>query len=197
MIRSIFIANILLSLFLVACCPVTSMHPLCKPADAVFDSRLAGAWHGGSSDNDSGIIHFGKGSGNQTLVLAVEHKTDLTMQRFTFPVYTSCVAQQHYMTIPLKTLEMKAAEKYQGYVIVKYQLPDPDTLIFSDIDQNDLAQAISANKIKGDISYEKDNGTQKVECVRMTDSPEKLRKWFASEKAKTLFRPYMTLKRIK
>lgn len=198
MIRAILIVNVLLSIFLAACCPVTSMHPLCKPADALFDARLAGAWHGGAIENDTGIIHFGKGPDNQTLVLAVEHKNDHTMQQFTFPVFISHIAEQYYMTIPLKTLGMAAAQKYQGYVIVQYQLTDPNTLVFSDIDDKALAQAITAKQINGEVSYEEEeNGTKKVECVHMTDSTERLRKWLTSTKSKTLFRPYMTLKRIK
>lgn len=67
------------SLLAIACCPVTSLHPLVRPSEAVFDARLAGTWQGGSSAEDTAIIHIGKGPDRQTLVLAVEHKDDLTM----------------------------------------------------------------------------------------------------------------------
>lgn len=113
-------------------------------------------------------------------------------------MFTGAPGGQHYMIIPLKTLQMKEARKYQGYVIVNYRMPDNDTIVFADIQEEVLARAIEAKKIKGEVTYEADKKeANEIECVRLTDTTANLQKFIASEDGKALFRPYMTLKRIR
>lgn len=196
--RYLILICALISLGIISCCPVTSMHSLAKPDEGVvFDGRLAGAWQGGSSDRDTGFFHFSKGPDGQMRILALEHKDDHTLEQYDFPVTVNRIDLLDYMTITLETLKMKDAQKYKGYVIVRYEIKEKDTLIFSDMDEEVLARAIEAGKIKGEITYE-ENGkkAKKVDCVRITDTTENLRIFLTGETSKVLFRPYMTLKRI-
>lgn len=195
---------LLLGAALDACCPVTSLHPLGNPQEAVYDTRLTGAWHGAASENDVGIIHIGKGPGNQTQVLVVAHKKDGQMEQIAFPVFIDRIQENYYMNIHLQQLEMKEAKAYQGYVLLQYRLPDADTLILSQIDEKVLADAINAKRITGEITYEDESPAaakdktheKKIECVRTTDTMENLRKFVASKNNEQLFVPYMTLKRL-
>ena len=195
-----------LCIILVSCCPITSQHPLGKPAEAKFDERLAGAWYGGSSEHDKGVFHFGKGTGNETLVLAVEHKPDKAMETATFPVFSHTINKRHYLNIPLATLNIEDVKKYHytGYITIQYQLSNPDTLVFFEMDEDVLAKAIEEKQIKGKITYDEvkptdknAKATKKIDCVSISDTTENLQKYITSEKAKNLFRPYMTLKRVR
>lgn len=205
MIRSAIIIGVWLSVALTGCCPTTSLHPLGTPDQAVFDPRIAGTWHGGSTANDGAFLHFGKGSGNLTQVLVVEHKPDGQMEQAAFPVFISRVDDQFFMNIDLQQLKLKEISGHSGYVLVKYHLPDADTLVFSEMDEKKLARAVTESRVAGEITYEKaaspttgeQMSPEKIDCVRLTDTTGNLRKFMASKDAGQLFVPYMTLKRIK
>lgn len=205
MIRTAIIIGVWLSVAVTGCCPITSLHPLGTPDEAIFDPRIAGTWYGGSTANDGAFVHFGKGPGNRTQVLVVEHKPDGLMEQVTFPVFISRVDDQFFMNIDLQQLKLKEVNGHSGYVLVKYHLPDADTLVFCEMDEKKLARAVTESRVAGEITYEKPTAAaadeqmppEKIDCVRLTDTTGNLRKFMASKDADQLFLPYMTLKRVK
>lgn len=205
MIRAAVIIGALLNLALTGCCPITSLHPLATPGEATFDARLVGTWYGGSTDNDGAFLHFGKGFANSTQVLVVKHKPNGLMDQVSFPVFISRVQKQYYINIDLQQLRLKETSGYNGFILVKYHFPDTDTLVFSDMDETKLTHAINNHQVAGEITYAEETPSRggqktppgKIDCVRVTDTSENLRKFLTSKEAEQLFTPYMTLKRIK
>ena len=205
MIRTAVIIGALLSLALIGCCPTTSLHPLGTPGEATFDHRLVGTWYGGSSENDGAFLHFGKGLANQTQVLVVKHKSNGLMDQVSFPVLINRLQKQYYINIDLQQLRIRETSGYNGFIIVKYHFPDADTLVFSDMDETRLTNAINHHQVAGEITYEEETPPKagektppgKIDCVRLTDTSENLRKFLNSKEAEQLFTPYMTLKRVK
>jgi hypothetical protein len=193
-------AAILFSLLLglSACCPLTSEQPLSEPQQAAYDQRLAGTW---KSEGEAAYFHIGRGQGGRIQVLAVEHGNSGKFDYALFNVFATPIKTQAYLNVDLSELSRKITMDHKGYIFVRYDLPDPDTVIIYAMNLETLVEAIQAKKIAGELTFS-DNKTQKgkpkVECARITDSPEKLRAFLSDESlAKKLFSHPITMKRVK
>lgn len=191
-------------LTLSACCPITATNPLSAPQDAIYDARLTGAWRSAKNPTDAAYIHMGKGANNTIEVIGVEHHDDGKMLQEHFPMFISIVQQRHFLNIDMKTLHMEDAKGYDGYLILQYDLLDSKTLVISYMNEEVLAKAITDKKVAGRVTYDDDENTsggdptiRKIKCVYLTADTAALREFIASDAARNLFEPYVTLKRVR
>ena len=199
-----------LLLILTACCPLTSDHPLGMVQDAQYDARLTGAWRLDAADGEPAFVHLAKADGNRIQVLALEQKQNGRMEWAAFTVFGIAKAGDRYLNIDLKEVDTEEARNHEGYILIRYSLPDKNTLVLERLRLQAVVAAIQKGELAGTITYEspekKASGNvlkqpsaasaAKASCARITDSTANLSRFFAARNPPQLFTPYLTLKRI-
>ena len=90
---------------------------------------------------------------------------------------------------------------------MKYEFADKNNLLVFNLAHDPIISAIQANKLKGEITYKKqlvlegtkiDNSAseKKIDCVKITDTSENIRKFIESGNHKELFPEAMEFFRI-
>ncbi len=202
--RSMLLITILL-LFVNACCPMTSVHPLGDPQKTDYDSRLEGVWRQ-DFEQDFVMLHIGKARNGRIQVVAVEHGEDGKVDYDGFTVSGIRLKNHYYLDIDTAELTPKHQEGQQGHVIIAYRLPDDNSLDVAMLDLDPVAAAIQTNKLAGDITYQKAPNpskestpgpqTSKVECAHITDTSDNLIKFISDSNPGQLFKSVMTFKRV-
>lgn len=197
------IASLLLTVY--ACCPMTSVHPLGDPQRADYDSRLEGVWRQ-DFDQDYVMLHVGKAQNGRIQVIAVEHSEDGKVDYDGFTVSGILLKNHYYLDIDTSELTPKHQEGQQGHVIIAYRLPDDNTLDVAMLNLDPVAAAIQAQKLAGEITYQKApnpskkstsaSQNPKVECAHITDTSGNLMKFISDSNPGQLFKSVMTFKRV-
>jgi hypothetical protein len=210
--RIILLATLMTSLvFFNGCfCPLTSVNPLSDPHHAKYDKRLEGAWQSVSQDSDLNFIHFGKDDEKKTEMVIIEHmrsgKIDVSM----LTVFPTIINGKGYLNMKVEDLFEEFSEDLSGYIFMKYELPDKNTLTLSLLNEKPIVDAIKSGELKGDITYEKvvtkaggekdssgQNKERKIKCVKLSDSSDNILKYFETADSKKLFEETTEFKRIK
>jgi hypothetical protein len=203
--RNFFPIYIFLLFSFSSCCPLISSHPLSDPGDAQYDKRIEGAWKKG--DDMAVFLHFGKGPANKTKAIFVEHKNNGKVDYGTFTVFPTSINGESYLNLNAR----EWYDKYTGYIFLRYELSDHDTLILSLIDREPVINAIKSKKLEGEITYTKkpaikeENKTESLQknektsvaCVKITDNSKNIIKFFQSMDSKKLFSRHLKFIKIK
>jgi hypothetical protein len=144
-------APLLLLIAVLAGCKVDSVNPISSFDSARPDTAIYGVWRYKDKDELS-YLHIGPefsladaaSQGNRrTRIVIVDHKRNgLTDEAYV--AYTSRVGKQSYLNVV-----QAEGDKTVGYLFVRYSLLDRNTLQFATIDEEALAAAIRAGRIKG------------------------------------------------
>ncbi len=136
---------------LLAGCKVDSVNPISSIDRAQPDTAIYGVWRYKAGDELS-YIHIGpefaladaaKPESRRTRIVIVDHKRNgLTDEAYV--AYTSRAGKQGYLNVV-----QAEGDKTVGYLFVRYSLLDRNTLRFATMDEDALAAAIRAGRIKG------------------------------------------------
>ena len=145
------VAPLLLLTAVLAGCKVDSVNPISSFESARPDTAIYGVWRYKDKDELS-YLHIGPefsltdaaSPGNRrTRIVVVDHKRNgLTDEAYV--AYTSRVGKQRYLNV----VQADGARTV-GYLFVRYSLLDRNTLRFATMDEDALAAAIRAGRIKG------------------------------------------------
>ncbi len=199
---SITIITFLLS----ACCPMVSVNPLSNPSE--LDKRLEGLWKYDSKEDDQVYLHIGEKSDNTMEALSVEHKKNGNLDIIKIPFFLTKTAENNYLNVKIEDLENEITEKSKGYVFLKYDFIDIDTLHVFHLDKQPVISAIQNNKLKGEITYKKKmmpegtkadevNPEKTIDCVTITDTSINIMNFIAAGNNDELFPEAMKFTRMK
>ena len=145
------VAPLLLLTAVLAGCKVDSVNPISSFESARPDTAIYGVWRYKDKDELS-YLHIGPefsltdaaSPGNRrTRIVVVDHKRNgLTDEAYVG--YTSRAGKQGYLNVV-----QTEGDKTVGYLFVRYSLLDRNTLRFATMDEDALAAAIRAGRIKG------------------------------------------------
>ena len=145
------VAPVLLLIAVLAGCKVDSVNPISSFDGAQPDTAIYGVWRYKAGDELS-YIHIGpefslsdaaKPGSKRTRIVIVDHKRNgLTDEAYV--AYTSWVGKQRYLNV----VQTEGARTV-GYLFVRYSLVDRNTLRFATMEEEALAAAIRAGRIKG------------------------------------------------
>ncbi len=204
MLRSVFLFGMIAGM-LYACCPLTSVNPISDPRQSTYDQRLTGTWRN-QDENEAVYFHIGQGESGRIRVLAVEHGSSGKFDHALFNVFATRINNTDYLNVDLSELSKEITLDYTGFLFVRYELPDADTLTFAPMALDAVVKAIQAKKLAGELTYADKNQSNhgeseaapRVECAKITDSSDHLRAYLADEtRARELFSNPLTMKRVK
>ena len=203
-----WILLMLSALSLSSCCPPTSTHSLSSPDEAEYDERLGGTWIHESKSGDIGFLHIGKAEGNLTRAIAVETAGSGKLEHTVFTLFPTRLDSGRYLNVEAGAFLENHAREPSGYLIVRYELSGRNELSVFSMGKDPLEKAIRSGELKGEITYRK-RGTSKpyeagrdpesdkvVDCIRITDSPERIIRFIARKPAQTLFPDEIRLRRM-
>ncbi len=149
--KRLWVVPVLLLIAVLAGCKVDSVNPISSFDRAQPDTAIYGVWRYQAGD-DLSYIHIGpefsltdagKPGSRRTRIVIVDHKANgLTDEAYV--AYTSWVGKQRYLNVV-----QTEGDKTVGYLFVRYSLVDRNTLRFATMDEEALAAAIRAGRIKG------------------------------------------------
>ncbi|MFC1813558.1 hypothetical protein ACFL03_12810 [Thermodesulfobacteriota bacterium] len=197
--------------FLNGCfCPLTSVNPLSDPHNAKYDKRIGGAWQSVSTDGDLEFIHFGKDDEKKTQMVIIEHMRSGKIDFSTLTVFPTIINGKGYLNIHVEELFEEFKEDLSGYVFMKYELLDKNTLTLSFLEEKPIIEAIKSGTLEGEITYEKkdikkgDEGDSSkqgkkttIKCVTLSDRSDNILKYIQSNDPDKLFPKPIELRRIK
>jgi len=210
--RIILLAILMTSLvFLGGCfCPLTSVNPLSDPQNAKYDKRLEGAWQSVSTDGDLEFIHFGKDDEKKTRMVIIEHMHNGKIDFSTLTVFPTIINGKGYLNVNVEDLFEEFSEDISGYIFMKYELLDKNTLTLSFLEEKPIVEAIKSGKLAGEITYEKkdikkgDEGgssqqskKKTIKCAKLSDSSDNILKYIQSVDPDKLFPKPIELRRVK
>ena len=180
-------SNLLVPVFfiLIVSCVPSSDHPLTEPDPEKLDKSVFGTWYWRDS-SATGYIHLGKDEKTGMLqVYMIDLEDDGDIDSFEFSGHTSELGTDKYFNLKW----IRPENEIKGYIFVKYQV-DQDRMSFSLLDPNAVEKAIKEGVVAGEITE-----GQILTRVRVSDKPEKIRKFLAEKKG--LFQEESYLKRLR
>jgi hypothetical protein len=193
-------------LLLSGCCSITSVHPLENLQPAPYDARIEGVWIYEAKDGHF-FLHLGKATDNRIEVLAVEHEKGVAMSHEGFMVSGIEINHHYYLDLDLQALPERHRDGQSGHLILKYDLTDSNTLVFSMLNLEPLVAAIGAKALAGEITYDRTPASPqttppvtpppKAECARITDTSAHLHRFIANSDPDKLFSSAIVFKRVR
>ena len=181
------LSNLIVPVFfvLIVSCVPSSDDPLTEPDPEKLDQSVFGTWYWRDS-NSTGFVHMGKDEKTGMLrVYMIELRDDGDAELSEFSGHTSELGQDKYFNLKW----VRPESELKGYIFVKYRI-DQDGMSFSFLDLDAVEKAIKEGTLAGEIAK-----GQYLNDVRITDKPEKIRKFFTEKK--DLFQEETHLKRLK
>lgn len=159
-------------------CGVTSKHPLTDDATSLLDERLIGVWElvpeegddAESADGPRPRLYVGRLEGRpnalEAVIVSVE-KEKVNVQRM--DLFTTKLGEQRYASVG----------KGETYVIVLYDLKQPDRVTLHFMKEEVVEAAIKKGVLAGKVEVKKGTGFVKIETktIRITAPPDKLAAW--------------------
>lgn len=204
--RIFIFLGIAIPALLSSCCPPTSLYPLSPPENAQYDSMLGGTWIP-ADEEDEGYLHVGKVENGMTGVLVVTIEKNGELEYNAFTVFPTMTPKGNFLNVKAENVFEKLPRENQGYLLVRYELRDRDSLSIYYMDKDLFSKAIQEQRLKGVVTYEKislDNGEEggqegdrrEIECVRITDTSENLLHFIMDNDVKLLFPEEVKLRRL-
>ena len=171
---------ILLGLALAACVP-ESNNPAGDPANAVHDTDLYGLW---GADWDDGRLFLHVFDAGQGLidVYTVNHKKDGGGEADHYQGFVSSVGKRRIVNLQLVDSTGEDSGGAATYVFVAYQMESPGKLDVHFIDDKAFIAAVTAGKLKGQVTGEGADQT-----VLLTDDSAKIADFMAQQDDATLY----------
>lgn len=191
---------------LTSCCAITSVQPLESDTPA-YHKQLTGVWiH--QAEGGHVILHLGRTKNNRIQVLGVEYEKDGTFVHDSFTLSGIKLNAHHYLNLDMQAIPEKHREGHSGHIILHYNFPDRDTLVFSLLKRDPTLAAVQAKKLAGEITYNQimigtkapepaPDKDRKPDCVRITATTKSLKHFIAGSDPAKLFAPEITFKRMK
>jgi len=176
-------------LFVAACLPVTSEHPIGESKGFAADPALLGVWRGrGENKEDKpGTIAFLRGEGgHMTAILIAEDDWE------TYDLQVATLGANHIMNARsvLKNGEPVDGDEAKAIIPLLYRFGRDGKLTLSLLDDKASAAAIRAGKIKGESKADDD--------AHLTAEPKELDAFFATKEGASLFKSkLLTLTKVK
>jgi len=185
-----------IAIFLPACCPMVSVHPLSEPDG--LDDRLFGVWRPVSPEGERVYLHVGKESDTIMVALSVEHLDAGRLDTARMPFFLTRAKKNDYWNIRYEDVEDNLAKGYAGFFFMKYTFPDDDTLLVYQLDRKAVINAIKTGKLKGQITYKAQKTSpaaqlktlpakKNVNCVTITEESMSLLKFIEAGDSHALF----------
>jgi len=204
------VAAIIASALLFSCCPI-SQNPLSDRGKAIFDKRLQGVWRVVADDFSQGVIHVGKTEGDLTKVISIENKEDGDFKIAVYVMYPTAAGSKQYMNIVVDEASRGIPSEVTGYMFAQYDYNEvSNTLSFSIMSMQPIAQAIASKKLKGVIKYNHSSSrasddaetvnegkADSIQCVTITDTGDNILKFIAETDPQVLFANKVTLERMR
>jgi hypothetical protein len=107
----------------------------------------------------------------------------------------------------VEDISEEISEEIKGFIFLKYEFTDKNTLLVFNLAHDPIISAIQANALKGEITYKKQvipEGTKidntlsekKIDCVKITDTSKNIRNYFEFGNHKMLFPEAMEFIRV-
>ncbi len=188
--RPLVLLTLCLAASVVAGCKVDTVEPIVPIASAQADARLYGVWR----YRDKGeliYVHIGPEwalgpakEGQPMRIVMVDHKRNgLTDE--VHVAYGARVGKARYLSVM-----QEYDGKREGYLVVRYSLPEADVVRFATIRGESLAAAIRAGRIKGTV-----RGEATSEEGTITAEPAAIAAFLAAG-GDELFNPPVVLRRV-
>jgi len=158
---------IFLALALVACVP-ESQNPAGDPAKAVKDPALNGLWQADWEDGRL-FLHVFDGGQGMVDVYTVNHKKDGGGEADHYQGFVSTVGNRHIVNLQMADSGGEDSGGAATYVFVAYQMDADGKLDAHFIDDKAFIAAVTAGKLKGQVSGEGEGQT-----VLLTDDAAKI-----------------------
>ena len=152
-------------------CVAESEHPLSDPETAKYDTRLEGVWRS-TFDGEVVYLHFGNRDDVSMDIITVEHMKCGSISSVEYTMFQTVIDKTHYMNVQNKDSEQRKG----GYIFVKYDVSEKNTLTLWLIDTERIIKAIENGTIKGEIKTKKWSDT-----IKITDTTPNLIKYIRSD----------------
>jgi len=180
---------VLLTLSLFACVP-ESQNPAGDPANAIKDPSLNGLWQ---SDWEDGrlFLHVFDGGQGMIDVYTVDHKKDGGGEADHYQGFVSNIGNRHIVNLQMADSGGEESGGAATYVFVAYQMDGESKLDAHFIDDKAFIAAVTAGKLKGQVSGEGADQT-----VLLTDDGAKITAFIAAQDDATLYGKGILFRRI-
>jgi hypothetical protein len=182
-------AAVLLSLVLAACVP-ESQNPTGNPAEAVHDPAIFGLWEADWEDGRLFLHVFDAGQG-MIDVYTVNHKKDGGGEADHYQGFVSTVGNRHIANLQMADSGGEDSGGAATYVFVAYQMEGESKLDAHFIDDKAFIAAVTAGKLKGQVSGEGADQT-----VLLTDDAANIIAFIAAQDDATLYGKGILFRRI-
>ena len=180
---------IFLTLALAACVP-ESQNPAGDPAKAVKDPALNGLWQADWEDGRLFLHVFDAGQG-MVDVYTVNHKKDGGGEADHYQGFVSDVGNRRIVNLQMADSGGEDSGGAATYVFVAYQMGADGKLDAHFIDDKVFIAAVTAGKLKGQVSGEGEGQT-----VLLTDDAPKIAAFMAEQDDATLYGKGILFRRI-
>ncbi len=175
-----FCGLVLLTLAMTACVP-ESQNPAGDPANAVKDPALNGLWEADWEDGRLFLHVFDAGQG-MIDVYTVNHKKDGGGEADHYQGFVSMVGNRRIANLQMADSGGEDSGGAATYVFVAYQIDANGKLDAHFIDDKAFIAAVTAGKLKGQVSGEGEGQT-----VLLTDDAAKIAAFIAAQDDPTLY----------
>ena len=150
---------VLAAVLLGGCGGVVSKAPASDDATSRYDERLVGFWHADAvasgqgkptPSQDEAILAFGRQEGADRIfeLIGVELHPDKRLELSRGEFTATTIDAKDYASLGLPLTD-KAEAKERSWGIVRYEMPDADTLIVVGMDEKAVAADVKAGTIAG------------------------------------------------
>jgi hypothetical protein len=172
------------ALFVAACLPVTSKHPIGSTVGFKQDQALIGLWktHGDDKDSKDGYLAFLKAeNGAMTAILFAPDDDEGEWD--TFSIQAANLGANHVMNLRMMLKDGKPSDDPDAKEIIPmfYKFGADGSVTLALLDDKATKAAIESGKLEGTVQ-QGDMGD-----VRITAEPARLDAFFASRDAEKLF----------
>ena len=174
---------------LAACVP-ESQNPAGDPAKAVKDPALNGLWEADWEDGRL-FLHVFDGGQGMIDVFTVNHKKDGGGEADHYQGFVSAVGKRHIVNLQMADSGGEDSGGAATYVFVAYQMDPTGKLDAHFIDDKAFIAAVTAGKLKGQVSGEGEGQT-----VLLTDDAVKITAFIADQDDATLYGKGILFRRI-
>jgi hypothetical protein len=122
-----------------------SRHPLSDEKTSTIDGRLVGRWRA-ADDSYSGTFVVSRLGASRLEAASLEKSPGGEQEKYS--LFTTSIGSHSYMSVGSVAEKGRAAVE-AGYRIVEYSLPDKDTLVIRDMDEEKVTAAIKAKELRG------------------------------------------------
>ncbi|MEN6450426.1 MAG: hypothetical protein ABFC96_08045 [Thermoguttaceae bacterium] len=164
----------------VSCGPVF-LHPLSDEKTSDRDDRLLGQWKW-AEGQDVMLVTVAKGKGKSLDIKAVGSSSENPKEKeeYAFPIFTTKIGSQCFLT--MQSMDADAKKPLNTYTIVRYDLPDQQTLEVRPMEDDRIAAAIQSKELQGTLVTKKTTSflgglismIDETESITVSDSPENI-----------------------